>query len=305
MRPVLLNSGLSVFFALTAMLLLANPATAVIHEINIGNFFFSPTKTTVAPGDTVRWTMVSGISHTTTSEVSSPKSWDSDLMVVDDVYDVVFTEGDGPGPFPYLCSVHPFSMKDTIFMSIPAEPTLFEFIIKASEAGACVGTGSPATGAATATLSGDSTVLNLHIEHNVANPIDAHVHLGDKCVNGAVRFGFSSPISPIDADWAIAPADVASLFAGDLYVNIHSIEFPAGEIRGQIENNLFACGDANGDGGVNLGDAGFVINYVFFDGSAPDPLEAGDANADGSVNLGDAGYVINFIFYDGPGPVCP
>ena len=34
-------------------------------------------------------------------------------------------------------------------------------------------------------------------------------------------------------------------------------------------------------------------------------MDAGDANADGNVNLGDAGYIINYIFYDGPEPVCP
>lgn len=66
----------------------------------------------------------------------------------------------------------------------------------------------------------------------------------------------------------------------------------------------FVEGDANGDGNVNLGDASHLINYIFYDGSAPEPLEAGDANCDGSTNLGDAGHIINYIFYDGPAPGC-
>lgn len=67
----------------------------------------------------------------------------------------------------------------------------------------------------------------------------------------------------------------------------------------------YICGDANGDQTCNLGDAGFTINYIFYDGLAPDPIEAGDANGDGDYNLGDAGYLISYIFYDGTDPICP
>lgn len=63
-------------------------------------------------------------------------------------------------------------------------------------------------------------------------------------------------------------------------------------------------GDANNDGGCNLGDAGYIINYIFYDGPEPVCMEEGDANADGGVNLGDAGFIINYIFYDGPTPTC-
>ena len=66
----------------------------------------------------------------------------------------------------------------------------------------------------------------------------------------------------------------------------------------------YICGDANDDGSANMGDAGFIINYIFYDGPAPDPIESGDANGDGSTNLADAGFVINYIFYDGPAPIC-
>ena len=65
------------------------------------------------------------------------------------------------------------------------------------------------------------------------------------------------------------------------------------------------CGDANGDAGVNVGDAVFLINYVFKGGPAPNPLCAGDANGDDEVNVGDAVYLINYVFKGGPGPVEP
>lgn len=67
----------------------------------------------------------------------------------------------------------------------------------------------------------------------------------------------------------------------------------------------YVCGDANGDGMVNVGDAVFIINYVFKGGAAPERLEAADANADGECNVADAVYLINHIFKGGNPPLCP
>lgn len=64
----------------------------------------------------------------------------------------------------------------------------------------------------------------------------------------------------------------------------------------------FICGDANRDETLNVGDAVFIINYVFKSGPAPDPLAAGDANSDGTTDVGDAVYLVNFIFRHGPDP---
>ena len=64
----------------------------------------------------------------------------------------------------------------------------------------------------------------------------------------------------------------------------------------------YVCGDANGDGALNVGDAVFIVTYVFRGGPAPVPMEAGDANADGLVNIGDAVYLITHIFRSGPAP---
>jgi agmatine/peptidylarginine deiminase len=68
---------------------------------------------------------------------------------------------------------------------------------------------------------------------------------------------------------------------------------------------VYICGDANGDGEINVADAVFVINYVFKGGPAPIPDIAGDANGDGETNLADAVYVISYVFKGGPPPQCP
>ena len=69
----------------------------------------------------------------------------------------------------------------------------------------------------------------------------------------------------------------------------------------------YICGDANSDNLANVGDAVYLINYVFKGGPAPDPIEAGDANCDENANVGDAVYLINFVFKNGPAPCasCP
>jgi hypothetical protein len=53
--------------------------------------------------------------------------------------------------------------------------------------------------------------------------------------------------------------------------------------------------DADGDG---IGDAVFLISYIFHDGPASTPPESADVNCDEGVNVGDAVYLLNFAFRD-------
>lgn len=67
----------------------------------------------------------------------------------------------------------------------------------------------------------------------------------------------------------------------------------------------FLCGDANGDATVNVGDAVYLIEYIFKSGPPPQPMNVGDVNLDGTINIGDPVYLINFIFKSGPSPCNP
>ncbi len=64
----------------------------------------------------------------------------------------------------------------------------------------------------------------------------------------------------------------------------------------------FTCGDCNGDGIVDVGDVVFLVNYLYKNGSAPDPVQAGDCNCDSTVDLGDVVYLINYLFKQGSPP---
>ncbi len=61
------------------------------------------------------------------------------------------------------------------------------------------------------------------------------------------------------------------------------------------------CGDADGSTAISIGDAVFIINYIF--GGGPTPCN-GDADGNGTVSIGDAVHLINFIFGGGPAPTC-
>jgi hypothetical protein len=87
-------------------------------------------------------------------------------------------------------------------------------------------------------------------------------------------------------------------------VNVHVPEF--GEMHSFTYDYLsdfhYLNGDANRDDNINIGDAVFLINYVFKGGPAPDPVLAGDANCDVEVNVGDAVRIIDHVFKGGQAP---
>lgn len=67
----------------------------------------------------------------------------------------------------------------------------------------------------------------------------SHIHTAPAGVNGGVTFPLAGvPNATSGAiptqNFAISPAQVADLFAGNMYMNVHNGGFPGGEIRGQL-----------------------------------------------------------------------
>ena len=97
-----------------------------------------------------------------------------------------------------------------------------------------------ASGDCTGVLSADQSSFQVDCIHDVAGATAAHIHLGVTGVAGPIIVSLGSPSSPINFTWdassspPLTAADVADLLAGDLYVNVHSDDFPGGEIRCQI-----------------------------------------------------------------------
>jgi hypothetical protein len=63
-------------------------------------------------------------------------------------------------------------------------------------------------------------------------------------------------------------------------------------------------GDVTGDGGVDIGDAIYLLNYLYKNGPAPSPLMVGDCNCSGGLELGDAVFLLNYLFKGGLFPCC-
>jgi len=65
---------------------------------------------------------------------------------------------------------------------------------------------------------------------------------------------------------------------------------------------VYARGDCNGDGIINVGDVLYLINYLYKNGPMPLPFWTGDVNCDREINLADVVYLINYLFRQGPAP---
>ncbi len=71
------------------------------------------------------------------------------------------------------------------------------------------------------------------------------------------------------------------------------------------ESPLFHRGDADNDGGINVTDGVFILNFLFSGGATPSCRESADADDDGSINVTDGVFVLNFLFSGGAEPLPP
>ncbi|ALJ00151.1 CHRD domain-containing protein [Rufibacter tibetensis] len=97
---------------------------------------------------------------------------------------------------------------------------------------------STATGTFTGSYNQDTNILSYTITFSGVNVTAMHFHKGAKGVSGPVviPIGTAPYTSPINSQTpALTDAQEADLLAGLWYVNIHSAQFPAGEIRAQVE----------------------------------------------------------------------
>jgi 7,8-dihydropterin-6-yl-methyl-4-(beta-D-ribofuranosyl)aminobenzene 5'-phosphate synthase len=67
----------------------------------------------------------------------------------------------------------------------------------------------------------------------------------------------------------------------------------------------FVRGEGNGDGGIDISDAVFILFYLFTGGAVPSAVAALDSDGDGDVNISDAIFLLTYLFLSGPQPPEP
>jgi hypothetical protein len=103
---------------------------------------------------------------------------------------------------------------------------------------------SPATGVARAVLNTTTRELSINGEFSglLSNAVTVLIHQAPPGVNGPVQFrlghtgtmsgSITGPLNP--GPMVLTEAQQAQLLEGNWYVNVHTVGFPGGEIRGQL-----------------------------------------------------------------------
>jgi len=124
----------------------------------------------------------------------------------------------------------------------PAHATLITFTASLDGSQQVPSNMSAGTGSGTVVLDdvADTITVDMSWQNLSAPALLAHIHgPGAVGVNAPVLFPFANVPSVISGSipeqtFAITPAQIADLEAGLYYMNIHTSNFPAGEIRGQL-----------------------------------------------------------------------
>ena len=152
---------------------------------------------------------------------------------------------------------------------------------------------------------GDSLLLG-YLPNNKAYSVDLGVALHTKLENiSYITFG--TDFDPINGWKGVLPQ---SQFQQGLRYLIRARALDANnQIGDSYWITKYDCtgrltqGDADNSGTINIGDAIYLINFIFAHGPAPIPNRAhGDANCDGSTNISDAVFLIQYLFASGAPP---
>ncbi|EQB63248.1 MAG: blue (type 1) copper protein [candidate division Zixibacteria bacterium RBG-1] len=318
----------------------SSPSQGTIHNVSIVDFGFTPPKTTVNPGDTVRWTNTGAFVHTSTSDLGF---WNSGNLGPGGMFSRQFFSS---GKNPYHCIPHLASMKDTIFvnnvpptLSVPGSQSVnvnspLSFSVSAADPNFSMTDPMALRENVTLTLDSvrpDPPVTNPTV--GAGNPATfswtpACTELGTytayfKASDGKGGLDFDSVVIQVNttihldtitdvvydaAPDTISPCDIMSwIYLSTLTAQIDSHTVTS-DSSGLFNSGIMHPGDTFSYQFVNKGTFGYhCVVHGGETGAVKVGIDKrGDANGNGTINLADIIYLVNFVFKGGPipNPLC-
>ncbi len=228
-RPLSRNRPLLMLLTLAAV----TPAGALVHEVKVRDNVFVPSTVTVAAGDTVRWVWEQG-HHTVTS--GSNCVYDGqyfDAMVDPNNLVFEFVVPTGVSQIPYFCRPHCFFGMVGL---IRVDPNAEDYLITLDGFQENPPVATTATGTGTATLYPLTNTLAWEISFSGLSSAQTAAHFhgpASPCQNAGIQVGLPNG-SPIRGSAVLTVQQVTDLRLGRWYMNVHTTNFPGGEIRGRV-----------------------------------------------------------------------
>ena len=148
----------------------------------------------------------------------------------------------------FLCAVI-FACKKSSNNNV-VKDTIYNYDVTLSGANEVPANASVATGKFIGSYTKSTRQLSFTLSYNGITPTDWHIHKGAPGVSGAVEIGLNPVVaSPLQKTVTLTPAQETDLLNGNFYVNIHSVEFPGGEIRAQLGSPVVVEKPVPGSGG--------------------------------------------------------
>lgn len=193
---------------------------------------------------TVSWMIIHSVSNATAAHLHGPAGVGTNAGVLVDL-------GSATSPMSGTAPITPLDadalLAGLVYLNIhspdfPAGairgqvlPAVTFFGVSASSGQEVPPVANPFSAAGLFTYDPSGGTITWDITHDVAGASAAHIHgPASPGMNAGVLVNLGPATSPINGTAAISPADAAILLRGDAYLNIHSPDFPAGAVRGQL-----------------------------------------------------------------------